>query len=53
VKAFSRNGDLRVGDDDRVEFVPDAGGEGVVEVFDVGARGAEASRLVIDVDAPS
>jgi hypothetical protein len=53
VKAFSRNGDLRVGDDERVEFIPDASGEGVVEVFDVGARGAEASRLVIDVDAPS
>jgi hypothetical protein len=50
---FSRHGEIRADENDRLQFVPDGSGETVVEMFDVHADGADALRMIVDVDEPS
>jgi hypothetical protein len=53
LKVFSRHGEVRADEDDRLVFVPDSSGETELELFDVHADGADAVRMTVEVDEPS
>ena len=53
LKVFSRHGEVRTDDDDRLVFVPDHSGLATLELYDVRDDGADAVALTIEVDEPS
>ncbi len=53
LKVFSRHGEVRTDDDDRLVFVPDRSGLATLELYDVRDDGADAVALTIEVDEPS